>query len=215
MALFIKKIHDVLADLEGKNIASSHPPEQVDRVLYMIIVDLFNKYYDNYVKTRKISNYLLPFKRQATVTLINGIGDLPPDFAQHRAVYFGNVQVDIVEDKFWNGRLNSKLSPPSLTTPIGRIENIEAGNARKLEIPVTGISTVKLQYFKTPIEPKYAYTIVGTRYVYDEANSVDVEFPIGMYPDIVVRLLNAFGITLREGQLIQITEVLKTQEQIK
>lgn len=218
MALQIEKIHKVFADLQGSNIASSHPPDQIDRVLYMIIVDLFNKYYDHYVKTKKISDYLRLFKRVATMQVTDGIANIPEEYAHFREVYLSDdkTHVPIVEDLFWKGRVNSKINPPSASEPIARIEPSESTNVTRLQIvPSTGISAIKLYYFKVPTEPKYAYTISGSSYVYDEANSVDVEFPIGMFPDIVVRLLNYFGIKLREGQMIQVTEILKGQEQAK
>lgn len=216
MALLIEQIHNVFSDLEGKNIATKHPPERIDRVLHLIIVDIFNKHLDHYVKTKKISDYLLPFKRQKTLTFTGGSVDVPGDFAHHRSMSAGNKKVDLIEDKFWDGRVNSKLSPPSVTNPIARIENSEASTpARKIEIVPATITTAKLFYFKYPTAPVYAYTVVGTRYVYDEASSIDVEFPIGLYPEIVNRLLGQFGIVLREGQIIQITEQLKLQEQAK
>ncbi len=216
MGLFIEKIHTLLGDLEGKNIASQRPPEQVDRVLHLIISDLFNKYLDHYVKTKKIDNFLMHFRRPATINLAAGLGNLPPDYAHHRQLYLadGKTKIAVIPDKFWPDRVNRKLGPPSLTEPIARIEYTETPEL-KLEVVPATISSVKLMYFKTPAVPKFAYDLVSSRYVYNEAASVDVEFPIGLYPDIMNRLLGAFGITLREGQMIQITETLKAQEQIK
>lgn len=214
MAKFIKKIHDVVADLEGKNIATKHPPERVDRLLNMYIVDLFNGYLDQYVKTQKISNYLLAFKKQAELTVPNGgIVALPGDFAHWRELYTADGKsIDIVEDKFWDGRRNRKKAPPTINNPIARIEN--QNNVFVLEV-YPRVTPVKLLYFKHPADARYAYTKTDNRYVYDDANSVDIEFPLGLYPDIVKRLLGGLGIVLREGQITQITEVLKTQDQLK
>jgi hypothetical protein len=215
MAKQIEKIHRVLADLEGKNVATKRPPEQIDRVLHMIIVDVFNKHIDHYVKTKKISNYLLPFKRQVDIPLTNGVGPLPEEYAHHRTVALpSGKEIDVVEDKFWDRRVNSKLSPIT-TTPICRIENSVEGVGQIQVFPTTTTGPIKFSFFKYPAQPIYAYTPNGTRYVYDEDASVDVEFPIGLFPEIVNRLMGAFGIALRDGQLIQISEQLKTQEQAK
>jgi len=217
MDKFIKQIHDVFADLEGKMVTSRHPPEKIDRVLNLIIVDLFNTYYDNYVKTQKIGDYLLQFYRVKNITLTDGVGDLPTDYGHHRQMYLadGITPVTVIPDKFWASRVNSKLSPPSATEPIACIEAFEDdAPAKKIKVspPVTG---VKMLYFKYPTAAKYAYVVQGNRYVYNDADSVDVEFPIGLFPDIINRLLEAFGIVLREGQLIQIAQVLKAREQLK
>ncbi|HEY0772068.1 MAG TPA: hypothetical protein VGD31_17200, partial [Sphingobacteriaceae bacterium] len=145
MAKFIETIHNVFATLQGKNIATKHPPERIDQVLNLIIVDLFNKHLDNYVKTKKISDYLLPFKRQVTVAFVGGVSNLPADFAHHRSFSVNGKKVDIIEDKFWDGRVNSKVSPPSASNPIARIENAEGGSVAKLEIsPSTITSGAKL-----------------------------------------------------------------------
>jgi hypothetical protein len=216
MGLLIERIHLTLSTLEGKNVATKRPPEDVDRILYLIILDLFNKHIDNYVKTKKVSAYLLPFKRQAPVTLTAGVGSLPDGFAHHRVVSLAGKEIDVVEDKFWNNRVNSKLRPVT-TYPICKIENDTSDPpVPKIEVaPSSTAGPLKVEYFKYPTQPVYAYTVNGSRYVYSESESVDVEFPIGLFPEIITRLLGAFGIVLREGQLFQISEQLKTQEQAK
>ena len=215
MALLIEQIHLVFNDLAGKNIAKSYPPEKIDRVLNMEIVRLYNQWLDVYVKTLKISDYLLPFKGEASLIFVNGQADLPPDYAHRRGFLLPDdkTKVDVVEDKFWAGRANSKVAPPTAEYPIAKIENV--GTARKVFILPSTIASAKLQYFKYPTPAKYAYTVNADRYVFDEANSVDVEFNIGLFPDMVVSLLGSFGIILRENQLIQVTEMLKAQGQLR
>jgi hypothetical protein len=216
MALLIEKIHNVIADFQGKSVATKHPPERVDRVINLHVVEVYNKYLDHYVKTGKISDYLLAFKREKEINLTGGKGDLPADYAHYRHVYtMSGKKVDVVEDKFWNDRANRNLGGPSALRPICRLENIEEGNARKIIVLPSSSTKVKLEYFKYPTDAKYGYTKEATRYVFDEDTSIDLELPLGLYPDIINRILNSLGIVLREGQLIQVTEVLKSQEQIK
>lgn len=215
MSLLIERIHQVFNDLAGKNIATSYPPEKIDRVLNMVIVDTFNKWLDVYVKTTKISDYLTPFKREIVIPLTSGQGDLPGDYGHRRALFLtdGKTKVDVVEDKFWAGRATSKLSPPSSTRPIAQIENV--GGVPKLRVLPNTVTGVALQYFKYPTPAKYGYTTNGDRYQYDESQSVDVEFPEGLFPDMVIALLGHFGIILRENQVIQFSEMLKAQGQLK
>lgn len=220
MEKFIKKVHEVFADLEGKNIATKHPPEKIDRVLYMICVDLFNRYYDFNGKNTKIESYLLPFKRSKTMTLSNGYGELPDDFSHFRQAFIMEganelAEIELIENHYWGNRSKRVLGGPSVDRPICRIEPVENGDIKTIQVLPNNVPTIKLLYYKTVTEPKYAYTKNGNRYEYDDTNSVDIEFPVSLYMDIMSRLLSSFGIVLRESQLIQVGEMLKSQDQIK
>lgn len=215
MAKFIKDIHDLVNFLAGKNIATKQPPEKVDMVLYEVVVDLFNGYYDNYVKTQKISDYLLPFKRTKTIAVTANFGALPADYQHTRAIRtLTGGKVDLVEDKFWDGRKNSKVAPPSATNVIAKIEVPEADVTLRI-IEVWPSQDVIMEYFKAPAKPKYAFTLSGSRYVYDDLNSVDVEFSLLLYNDIKKRVLSGMGINLRDRDLTIYSEQAKATEQMK
>ncbi len=215
---FIAKIHTLFALLEGKNLATTRPPEEIDSALEMVLQDLFNKYFDHYVKTKKIDAYLSPFKRTVELTLVSGVKVLPGDYAHYREAYLsdGVTKVDIIADAYWNSRVNRKLGAPTAAQPIARIEMIGSSPVLSIKVhPAPADSKVILEYFKTVATPRYGYSIEGNRYVYDANTTVDVEFPPGLYPDITNRLLQMFGITLREGQLVQMMEQAKITEQAK
>ncbi|MGC3945360.1 MAG: hypothetical protein QM762_12740 [Chryseolinea sp.] len=215
MAKFIKDIHDLVNFLAGKNIANQQPPERIDRVLYEVSIDLFNGYYDHYVKTQKISDYLLPFKRTKTLTVTNGVGDLPADYQHARALRTeGGKQIDLVEDKFWSGRLNSKVAPPAVS-PIARIEVPESDATKRILQVVPHQAKVVLEYFKAPAKPVYVYTKEGTRYVYDDTTSVDIEWSPLLFNDIKKRVCSGLGINLRDRDLTLYSENLKNNDQLK
>jgi hypothetical protein len=216
--MFIQKIHTLFALLEGKNLATTRPPEEIDAALEMVLQDLFNKYLDHYVKTKKIETYLLPFKKIGEITLNNsGSGDLPGDYALYEQVWLTDrtTKVTMIPNDFWHSRRNRKLGAPSATTPIAKLEVLGASVPSITVYPVPADKKVSMDYFKKIATPRYGYTISGTRYVFDESTSVDVEFPQGLYPDIMNRLLQSFGITLREGQLFEMMERAKMTEQAK
>ncbi|MEJ7644276.1 MAG: hypothetical protein WKF87_06755 [Chryseolinea sp.] len=214
---FIEDIHELVNFLAGKNIATKQPPEKIDMVLYEVVIDLFNGYYDNYVKTQKISDYLLPFKRTSTLVMTAGIAELPATYQHVRALRSDlGKKIDIVEDKFWDGRVNSKVCPPSVPNNIiARIEVPESDSLKRIlqVVPVQG--SVVLEFFKAPDKPKYAFTLTGTRYVYDEENSIDVEFSPLLFNDIKKRVLSGLGINLRDRDLTNYSEQAKATEQAK
>lgn len=217
MAKFIEDIHNLYNLLAGKNIATKQPPERVDQVFWEITIGIFNDHYDHYVKTQKISDYLLPFKRKAEISLTNGVAPLPPDYEHVRLVETeAGENVPVIEDKFWPGRARRKLDPPTATKPICRIENsIAETPVRQIQLVPSTVPKVFLYYFKTPAKAVYAYEKVGNRYVYNEAGSVDSEFSPLLFPQIAMKLLSRFGINLREQQLIQYAETMKAQEDRK
>lgn len=217
MAKFIKEVHDLVNFLAGKNIATKQPPERIDLAIYEVITELFNTYYDNYVKTQKIDDYLTPFKRKATIAVTAGIGQLPLDYKHKRTVTTAaDKEVDVVPDKFWNNRKNSAVTPPTTLAPICRLEMAvpESGEPTRT-IEVYPSVNVIVHYFKEPRVPKYAYTKVGDRYVYDEANSVDIEFPRGLFNDIKKRVCSSMGINIRDRDLVNYSEQARITDQVK
>jgi hypothetical protein len=226
MAKSIQEFYSFLSFLEGKNIATKRAPEQVDSVVYFCTTELFGKYLDHYVKTKKVAKFMEEFKRSKDITLTSGKGDLPPDYAIYREIYkmtplaegesASSIKVEIVEDAFWSYRRNRTVGPASLTRPIARIEfTKDEPPVKKLEVFPASVTSVELLYFKNPVKPKYAYTTVGTKYVYDDDNSVDLEFSMLAYPDLLYRVLSGVGVNLRENQLVQFMELYKSQEQRK
>lgn len=217
MSKFIGEFYDFLSFLEGKNIATKRPPERIDSALYFTIIDVYNHYRDHYVKTKKISQYLIPFKRTAAITLTTGVSALPADCEITREFYDASGKlIPIVEDAFWNHHRNRKVGAPSATNPIARIENsTDPTPIRQIQVYPTSVASGTLLYFKAPAKPKWAYDVVGTRYVYNEGASTDIDFSILLYPDLINRVLASIGVNLRENQVVQFTQAFKAEEQIK
>lgn len=218
MAKFIQEFYGFLSFIEGKDIASERPPEEIDQAVYLVIVDEFNKWLDHYVKTKKVSAILENFKRRKDISLTAGKGTLPPDYAIWRVLYKddGKTRIDVVEDLYWNDRATRSLGKISETRPIARIDfSKDVAPVKQLEVLPSTLTVCELLYFKAPAHPKYAYTIEGTRYVYDDVNSVDIEFSLLNYPNLVISVSQLIGIHIRENQLFQYMQVLKSEEQRK
>jgi hypothetical protein len=224
--MFIQEFYDFLSFLEGQNVATRRPPEQVDKAMYFVAIDTFDKWLDHYAKTKKISTFLEPFKRRKDIPMTSGVGDLPGDYAIYRELYkmtplsagesAASQKIDVVDDNFWNYRRNRKVGPASLARPIARIEYNKAEvPVKKLEVYPSTVTQIELLYFKTPAHPKYNYIQSGSRYAFQEAGSVDIEFSVLLYPDMLYRVLSLVGVNLRENQMVQFMELYKSQEQRK
>lgn len=218
MAKFVQDIHDLAEFLAGKNIATKYAPEKIDLKLYEVSLDLFTSYYDHYAKTQKISRFLMPFIRKVEQDVTGGRTPVPGDFEFNRrlTLHDDKTRVELIEDHFWDKRVNRKLGGPSLTRPIARIEDI-GGDEPELsfEVVPSTIDKLIIYYFKKVNKPKYAYTKSGTRYVYDDGASVDVEWSHLLFPELMTKTLNGLGINLREQQVIQYTEQMRQQQGMK
>jgi hypothetical protein len=203
--------------LAGKVSATKFPPEEIDLVLNYVVIELYNQYYDHYVKTQKISDYMIPFKREKLITLDdNGLATLPGDYEHVRAVGTeSGLPVEVLEDINWYQIINSAVGSPSGDNFICRIVNPEAVTiVTKIEVkPIT--DKILFSYFIGPVVASYAYTISGSRYVYDDANSVDIQFGRSLLPEIIKRVASGLGMNLRDQQLVQYFELQKSQDQIK
>lgn len=212
MEKFIDDLHSLFDFLNGKNIAGKYAPDKIDLTLWEVSIQLFNKYYDHYVQTGEVSRFLDPFKKaDEALNLNSGIGVLPIDFEHKRLILSDQDKiVELVEDIHWGYRLNRKIGPPSTERPICRIEEISG--SLKIEVKPTTVPSLKFYYFKAPVKPVWAFTTSGNRYVYDDGNSVDIEWSKLLFTEITNRVLNRFGINLREKELVQYMELAKRDE---
>lgn len=70
---------------------------------------------------------------------------------------------------------------------------------------------VTMTYLKAPKNVKWAFTIVNNREVYDPANSIDFEWSSIVFNDLVTRILKSIGISLRDGELVALSEQMRKE----
>ena len=60
-----------------------------------------------------------------------------------------------------------------------------------------------MDYFRTPVQPIWGYSIASSRPVYSSATSTDFEFSEYSTNEIAGIFLNLVGINLKDGELLQ------------
>ena len=70
----------------GKFNTGYFDPQDIAREIHVESMNIFEKYYDEFAKTQKISDYLRPFKAQSDVDLTNGLGTVPTAQRSHRVL---------------------------------------------------------------------------------------------------------------------------------
>jgi len=109
--------------------------------------------------------------------------------------------------------LNKSDAKPTLTYPV-----YERFNTYIKVYPASVIVNVDCRYLRTPKAPKWTYFVLPNNEVmFDSTNPSfqDFELHESEFSNIVIKVLSYFGITLRESDIVQITESLKQQVKIE
>lgn len=201
MAKLIKQIYDLISLATDKGITGYHSDQQIMDVVDQTQMDLFRMLVREFAKTKQIRNELLPFQKRSSVTITSKIGSLPGDF-EHEIDCWATVQnvdqpIRIIESGMFRSRLNDPIDVPSTTNLFA---NIYFDGSKKIEV-CAQVTPVVLNYFKRPVKPVYATTVTGGQLIYDDNNSVDVEFTPLVHGLLVERSLLLLGVNMRDGQL--------------
>ena len=87
----------------------------------------------------------------------------------------------------------------------------------ELKIYPNTITDVNVRYIRKPLDPKWTYSIVSNKEMYDPSNGSfqDFELDSSEFTNIVLRMLSYFGINLREAEVVQVAEGLKDKMNLK
>lgn len=105
--------------------------------------------------------------------------------------------IEIVKDNEWAKRTSSVIAPPDLKRPIAKFVGT------KIIIKPKVITNVDLSYYRYPNTPKWGYSIVNSRPVYESSTSVDIDAGDEAFNQIAMLCLGFLGINLREQDLVQ------------
>jgi hypothetical protein len=164
-----------------------------------------------------ISDELSPLVSTTDITQItSGVANKPTDFRfvipPLEADYYVNatdtdpayqnyVPVYFITHNEKALRLNSQIDYPTREVPIAINYN------GYFQIYPDTVQKIRLTYIKTPTDPIWAYTTTNSSPVYDSLNSVQFTLPEPTHLRICWKVLGYFGISLRDADLVQNTEI--------
>lgn len=173
--------------------------------------------------TQNITDDLMIFIFKTNLFLKkDGTVNLPGDYIHYTSIRHSvfdkdkktkEIDVQVIDDDKIGYVLNSSIVAPTIKDAVcsfyGRKSN---GTSEKyLEIFPKEIQKLIFTYLRKPVTPKWAFSIVNGRPVYNPGDSVDFEYPDIEHNRIVIRILSFVGINLREGQLQQYTQTKEVQ----
>lgn len=203
----------------NKSQGGWYEPAELDLIVDRAQNSLFKTYYDKYATSQVLDDALAPFKTDyqfTTGTTVGGLINTPADYLDLLSIYTiivdaANVTryrpVEIVNEEELIIRRNSQVVPVSVFDPIGIIKknwNVQLYPAQ----PAAGIMT----YLKSPEPPYFAYSLMSGRViVYNETDSIQLEWSEKDIESILLIALNGLGINLSEADILQWSQ-LKNQE---
>lgn len=214
MAKTIKQIHDLVDLATDKGLTNYSSRAQIDAAVYAGIMDLFRTLKREYPKTLHSRNFMLALQRSATITLTAGIGSLPGDFSHEVQLFVVTTgkNIPIIERGFWDTRKRDPIDVPSVSSPICTIY-ADATGVKKVELYPTTAANPGILYFKVPTIPQYVTTINGdSQEVYDDTNSVDIEFPATLHDIIFEKALKPLGLAYQNGQILRASDMAVQKE---
>lgn len=196
-----------------------YPPEELTRIVDRAQTTVYNTYYTKYSTSQRLDDALAPFKVDIQFTTGStpaGLITTPNDYLDLLAintVVVDNLSitrkrpVEIVNEEELINRLNSQVVPVTVFDPVGVIKE-NWGVQLYPDQPAAGV----VMYLRKPVTPYYAYSLVSGRViVYDQANSVQLEWSDKDIETIILIALNGLGINLSEQDVMQWSEI-KTQQ---
>jgi hypothetical protein len=156
-------------------------------------------------KTReKIEHYLMP---DTALTYAAPYFQLPANLRYFDSVEYNGNPVELCKSNKEFKILQTAV--PTTTWPIG----VKIGNVIKID-PSTIVGSVTVSYLRNPVQAKWTYTIIDGVEVFNPSalDYVDVDIHPSEEDDIIIRVLQGFGVELKEQDIQQLTQADKLTE---
>ena len=118
-----------------------------------------------------------------------------------------SMEVPIVEMN--DNEIGNVLSS-TINTPTNRYPKLAFYNDYVQLYPKT-IGRITFSYLRVPAAPKWAYTTVNNRPVFDATNSVDIESPDETHNEIAAMTLSYLGISIKDAEIVQYAQQMKNE----
>ena len=127
-----------------------------------------------------------------------------------------NVPVDIVPTSKINNLLRSNLVSPTIQNPIAAIYESSTSSFKNLRVyPDINNSTfdkIVISYYLNYGSPKWNYVTVQNKPVHDPTTSVNLKLPSRAHNEIVLKILDYIGVSIREPELNQYYQVKNAEK---
>jgi len=166
----------------------------------------------------------VPKKLAEVLDIFYKVGSLTytaPNFVAPTDSYFiqklvlNNKEIEKVSHQKALYLLDSNLTSPSVAYPVYTLnDGVSSARANFTVYPNTITSNVKVHYLRYPKEPKWTYTSVGGDPLFNPSaiDYQDFEMPLSDFSDLVVKILQYAGVSIREQEVMAAAKAEELQE---
>jgi len=137
--------------------------------------------------------------------------NLPVDyFFLEKVIYNNSKEVEKVSHRKILNLVNSNLTAPSTAYPVYTMD--ENGI---LVYPTTITTNVTSQYLRYPRDPQWTYLVNGFGDPFfnpNDSNYVDFELPLDDFANLVIKILEYAGISIREQDVVSAAKAEEVQD---
>lgn len=127
---------------------------------------------------------------------------IPNDVYHYNSLRYNSKEVEKINHADLMRLLSSNLTTPTVTYPNYVIQE----KTKIFVYPNTIVSNVSLNYVRYPKDPKWTYvTFTNGTPLFDQSavDYQDFELPLYYENDLVIKILQYAGVSIREGELVQ------------
>jgi hypothetical protein len=164
---------------------------------------------------KKLAEVLDTFYKVGSLTYTAPNFVAPTDSYFIQKLVLNNKEIEKVSHQKALYLLDSNLTAPSVAYPVYTLnDGVSSARANFTVYPNTITSNVKVHYLRYPKEPKWTYTSIGGDPLFNPSaiDYQDFEMPLSDFSDLVVKILQYAGVSIREQEVMAAAKAEELQE---
>ncbi len=167
---------------------------------------------------KKLSEVLDTFYKVDSLTYTAPYFEAPADSYFIQKLVLNNKEIEKVSQQKVLYLLASNLTAPTVAYPVYTLMDNDGTTTSRSNFtvyPNTITASVDAHYLRYPKEPKWTYTSVGGDPLFNPSPSLgyqDFELPMSDFSDLVVKILQYAGVSIREQEVMAAAKAEELQE---
>ena len=230
----IDLVYKVLLTLLNKENRGYLSPSEFNLLAKLVQDEIYNEYFTEYKKAynrknkglvgvgygntvKTLGEKLSKFFTSKLITINSGEGVLPNDLVfiekygvkSTKANAFTGKVLDELVGVSVNHLLNSEVKPTEIYPVFSLIDN-------KIKVYPDTITEVEMRYLRKAKTPSWTYSTVNGSPMFNPSSSTYQDFELNQseFDNICIRMASYLGITLREADIVNLTQQIKNTEKI-
>lgn len=226
----IDTIYKVLLTIINKENQGYISPEEFNLLAINVQNEIFRSYFndENLAKNKEnrgltnrgygnqafnVRQNITAFGANADITAVAGVITLPTNLylLEDNGV---STSEGILIDEVERNAIITMMRTEAAPTVLYPVYESYGSTLRVYPNTITGVN---VRYIRKPLDPKWTYSIVANKEMFDPSNGSFRDFELGVeeFSNIVLKMLSFFGINLREAEVVQVAEQLKDKMDLK